>query len=71
MWTILVLFVLWILSLQFYLPAPVVIILFAALVSGATVTISFALARRKAAAAVANSAVAKQDAAGKFLNQRL
>jgi hypothetical protein len=72
MWTILVLFVLWILSLQFYLPAPVVIILFAALVSGATVTISFALARRKAAAAAAvNSAVAKQDAAGKFLNQRL
>jgi hypothetical protein len=71
MWTILVLFVLWILSLQFYLPAPVVIILFAALVSGATVTISFALARRKAAAAAVNSAVAKQDAAGKFLNQRL
>jgi hypothetical protein len=67
MWMILVLFVLWILSMQFYLPAPVVLILFAALVSGATVTISFALARRKAVAA---AAVGKHDAAGKFLHPR-
>jgi hypothetical protein len=68
MWMILVLFVLWILSMQFYLPAPVVLILFAALISGTTVTISFALARRKAVAAAA--AVGKQDAAGKFLHPR-
>ena len=65
MWTILILFVLWILSMEFYLPAPVVLILFAALVSGTTVTISFALARRRAAAA----AVAKQDATAQFLKK--
>ncbi|HLJ29939.1 MAG TPA: hypothetical protein VKY85_24745 [Candidatus Angelobacter sp.] len=47
--------------MEFYLPIPVVLILFAALVSGATVTISFALARRRAAAAVV-----KGDAAGEF-----
>ena len=64
MWTIQVLFVLWILSMQFYLPAPVVVILFAALISGATVTISFALARRRAAA------IAERDAAGEFLKRR-
>ena len=64
MWTILVLFVLWILSMQFYLPAPVVVILFAALIAGATVTISFALARRRAAA------IAERDAAGEFLKRR-
>lgn len=64
MWIILVLFILWILSMQFYLPAPVVLILFASLISGATVTISFALARRRAAA------VAERDAAGEFLRRR-
>ena len=64
MWTILILFVLWILSMEFYLPVPVVLILFGALVSGTTVTISFALARRKAAAAVA-----KRDAAVEFLKK--
>ncbi|HEY6967715.1 MAG TPA: hypothetical protein VJA94_00685 [Candidatus Angelobacter sp.] len=64
MWTILVLFILWILSMEFYLPAPVVLILFAALVSGTTVTISFALARRRAAAAIA-----KRDATVQFLKK--
>lgn len=59
------LFILWILSMQ-YLPAPVVLILFAALISGAIVTLSFALASRKAAAA----AVAERDAAGEFLKRR-
>jgi len=48
MWTILVLFILWVLSIVFYLPVAVVLILFAALISGTTVTITFALARRKA-----------------------
>jgi len=63
MWTILILFVLWILSMEFYLPVAVVLILFAALVSGTTVTISFALARRRAVA------VAKRDAMGEFLKK--
>ena len=63
MWTILVLFILWILSIVFYLPVAVVLILFAALVSGATVTIAFALKRRKA------PAVAQQDASGEFLKK--
>lgn len=66
MWTILVLFVLWILSMEFYLPAPVVVILFASLISGATVTISFALARRKAVAA---AAVAERDARAELMKQ--
>ena len=64
MWTILILFVLWILSMEFYLPAPAVLILFAALVSGTTVTISFALARRRAAAAIA-----KRDTTAQFLKK--
>ena len=58
MWITLILFVLWILSMEFYLPIAVVLILFAALVSGATVTISFALARRRASAV----RVVQQDA---------
>jgi hypothetical protein len=58
MWITLILFVLWILSMEFYLPIAVVLILFAALVSGATVTISFALARRRANAV----RVVQQDA---------
>ena len=68
MWTILILFVLWILSMEFYLPAPVVLILFAALVSGTTVTISFALTRRRAAAR-ATAVVAERDAAVQFLKK--
>jgi hypothetical protein len=47
MWTILILFVLWILSMYFYLPLPVVVLLFAALASGTAVTIWFALMNRK------------------------
>jgi hypothetical protein len=66
MWTILVLFVLWILSMESYLPVPVMLILFAALISGATVTISFALAQRKAAAA---AAVAERDARAELMKQ--
>ncbi|HKV95463.1 MAG TPA: hypothetical protein VJW20_23150 [Candidatus Angelobacter sp.] len=46
MWTVLVLFVLWILSMYFYLPLPVVVALFAALASGMAVTIWFALSNR-------------------------
>lgn len=46
MWTVLVLFVLWILSMYFYLPLPVVVALFAALASGMAVTIWFALVNR-------------------------
>lgn len=46
MWTILALFVLWILSMYFYLPLPVVVVLFAALASGTTVTVWFALCKR-------------------------
>jgi len=46
MWTVLVLFVLWIASMYFYLPLPVVIALFAALASGTAVTVWFALSQR-------------------------
>lgn len=63
MWTILILFLLWILSVEFYLPVAVTLILFSALVAAATVAISFALARRRAAA------VAKRDATADFLNK--
>jgi hypothetical protein len=47
MWTVLGLFVLWILSMYFYLPLPVVVVLFAALASGTAVTIWFALSQRR------------------------
>lgn len=46
MWTVLALFILWILSMYFYLPLPVVVVLFAALASGTSVTIWFALSNR-------------------------
>ena len=46
MWTVLALFILWILSMYFYLPLPVVVGLFAALASGASITVWFALANR-------------------------
>ena len=46
MWTVLSLFVLWIASMYFYLPLPVVIALFAALASGTAVTVWFALSQR-------------------------
>lgn len=63
MWTILILFLLWILSVQFYLPIGATLILFSALVAVATVTISFAWAQRRAAA------VAKRDASRDFLKK--
>jgi len=46
MWTILVLFILWILSMYFYLPLPIVVVLFAALASGTAVTLWFAWGKR-------------------------
>ena len=46
MWTILALFILWILSMYFYMPLPVVVVLFAALASGTAVTVWFALLQR-------------------------
>lgn len=63
MWTMLILFLLWILSVQFYLPLAVTLIFFSAFVAGATATISFAWARRRAAA------VAKRDTSSDFLNK--
>lgn len=47
MWTVLALFILWILSMYFYLPLPIVVCLFAALASGTSVTIWFALSNRR------------------------
>ena len=46
MWMVLALFILWILSMYFYMPLPVVVVLFAALASGSAVTIWFALLQR-------------------------
>jgi len=46
MWTVLALFVLWIASMYFYMPLPVVIVLFAALASGTAVAVGFALSQR-------------------------
>jgi len=43
----LALLVLWILSMYFYLPLPIVVLLFAALASGATITIWHAWMARK------------------------
>ena len=63
MWTILILFLLWILSVQFYLPLAVTLALFSVLVAVATITISFAWAQRRAAA------VAKRDASPDFLKK--
>jgi len=57
MWTVLGLFVLWILSMYFYLPLPVIVILFAALASGTSVTVWYALLERKRRAEV----VVEQD----------
>ena len=45
------LLILWILSMYFYLPIPVVVLLFAALVTGVTLTIWVALMERKTAQA--------------------
>ncbi len=49
MWTVLALFILWILSMYFYLPLPVVVVLFAALATGTTVTVWFAMMNRRRA----------------------
>jgi len=58
MWTVLALFILWIASMYFYLPLPVVIVLFAALASGTAVAVWFGLSQRNQQA----EAVAEQDA---------
>ena len=63
MWTLVVLFALWILSMHYFLPLPVMVILFAALVSGTTVTICFGLMRRKA------RAVIERDTKSEFLKK--
>jgi membrane protein implicated in regulation of membrane protease activity len=47
MWTVLALLVLWMLSMLFYLPLPVVVLLFAALASAASVAIWAALNDRR------------------------
>ena len=46
MWTVLVLFALWMLSMYFYMPLPIIVVLFAALASGASVTVWFAWIKR-------------------------
>lgn len=58
MWTVLVLFILWIASMYFYLPLPIVIVLFAALASGMAVAVWFALLQRNQRL----ETVAEQDA---------
>jgi hypothetical protein len=67
MWTLVALFALWILSMHYFLPMPVVVILFAALVSGTTVTICFAITKRKVR--VETGAVAQRDANPEFLKK--
>ena len=47
MWTILALLILWILSMYFYLPLPIVVLLFAALATGTTITVWAAFINRK------------------------
>jgi hypothetical protein len=46
------LLILWILSMYFYLPLPIVVLLFAAVATGVTLTIWVALNNRKQAHAV-------------------
>jgi hypothetical protein len=58
MWTVLALFILWIASMYFYMPLPVVIVLFAALASGTAVAVWFGLLQRNRQA----ETVAEQDA---------
>lgn len=67
MWKLLVLFALWIGSMYYFLPLPVVVILFAALVSGTTVTVCFALTKRKAR--IQAQAVIERDANREFLKK--
>ena len=47
MLTVLGLLILWILSMYFYLPLPVVVLLFAALATGVTITVWSAFINRK------------------------
>jgi membrane protein implicated in regulation of membrane protease activity len=47
MWILLALLILWISSMYFYLPLPVVVLLFAALASAASITIWTALNDRR------------------------
>ena len=61
------LFALWIVSMQYFLPLPIVVILFAALVSGTTVTVCFALMKRRAGMQAAS--VIERDANVEFLKK--
>jgi membrane protein implicated in regulation of membrane protease activity len=56
MWILLALLILWIASMYFYLPLPVVVLLFAALASAASVVLWTALNERR------SRNVIKQDA---------
>jgi hypothetical protein len=67
MWKLMVLFALWIASMHYFLPLPIVVILFAALVSGTTVTIGFALMKRRNPVPVRN--VIEGDAKREFLEK--
>jgi uncharacterized iron-regulated membrane protein len=57
-WAVVILFLLWFLSMYFYMPLALVLILFAALVSGASVTICSAWMRRRTGR---TGSVIKQD----------
>lgn len=46
------LLILWLLSMYFYLPLPVVVLLFAALATGATLTVWVAINNRRQAQAI-------------------
>ncbi len=59
MWTILILVAFCILGLYFYLPATMVVILFAALISGSAATLWFASTKRRQPVRV--EAVVKPD----------
>jgi hypothetical protein len=48
MWALLLLLLVWVLGLSSFLPAPVLVILCAALGSGVTATVWFAIRRRRA-----------------------
>lgn len=59
MWTVLILMAFCLLGLYFYLPAPMVVILFAALTSGSAATFWFAWTKRRQPVRV--EAVVKPD----------
>jgi multisubunit Na+/H+ antiporter MnhC subunit len=56
------LFVLWLASMRFYLPLPVVLVLFAALVSSASVALWLSLMKRRTHRSYRHHGVIKPDA---------